>query len=269
MDVEGDCYARLTRVGGTWYRELWYRELYAYQTNTHVTVRPQLGKLRQGRRSPMDKMYVAREQLVMALDLFLKNKSPVCVHTLAGAAREILESLCDKEGKTPFREHILSIHPDLTNKEVWKLMNKYRNPLKHHDKEDKELLEIFSDAQNDMILMIAIHDYHRMVGKWTIPMQIFRMWWGAVYVDKLMPEKAYLGELFAYLKSCPREAQKAELRKQIAKAQDVPDLMNHPETEARRRGSRRSKPRTAARDWRSWRSVGWARNRARRGKPAR
>ena len=53
----------------------------------------------------MDKLHIAREQLVTALDMFLIDASPVSVHSLAGNAREILARICEVRGISGFIAH--------------------------------------------------------------------------------------------------------------------------------------------------------------------
>jgi hypothetical protein len=48
---------------------------------------------------------------------------PISVHTLAGAAREILEGLCRLEGIEPMTDFILKDHPRKSRKDIWNAMN--------------------------------------------------------------------------------------------------------------------------------------------------
>jgi hypothetical protein len=76
-------------------------------------------------------LLIARSQLLTAIDLFFADKDPISVHTLAGAAREILEELCRLDEIEPMTEFILKDHPNKFRKDIWSAMNLYRNCFKH------------------------------------------------------------------------------------------------------------------------------------------
>ena len=63
---------------------------------------------------PFKKGQIARRQLGTALALFIEDRDPVSVHTLACAGGEIAEYLARKKGKEPFADHILATFPDFT-----------------------------------------------------------------------------------------------------------------------------------------------------------
>lgn len=65
---------------------------------------------------PLTFLLVARSQLLTALKLFFEDADPVSVHTLAGAAQEILESLCREAGVDPMHEEVVASHPGRSRK---------------------------------------------------------------------------------------------------------------------------------------------------------
>src|SRR5450759_3861960 len=76
-------------------------------------------------------LLIARSQLLTAIDILFSHGDPISVHTLAGAAREILEGLCRLEGIEPMTDFILKDHPEKSRKDIWNAMNLYRNCFKH------------------------------------------------------------------------------------------------------------------------------------------
>ena len=100
----------------------------------------------------MTKSEIAIEQLEDAIDLFMSGKR-ISVITLAGAADGILAGLLEQQGETSATEdtwkHIeevrvktgLAYAGDRTRNKAFKEWNYHRNRLKHHDKQDEEVLE--------------------------------------------------------------------------------------------------------------------------------
>ena len=72
-------------------------------------------------------LFVARSQLLTAIDLFFNDADPVSVHALAGNAREILESLCRLAAVEPITELLLRDHPNKPKKDIYAALNLYRN----------------------------------------------------------------------------------------------------------------------------------------------
>ena len=101
----------------------------------------------------ISKVEIARTQLVEAIDLFLSGKF-LCAITLAGAAEEIFARLLNQRGDISVVEesfkaiqHIrektgLSVMSGKTKHEIFSEWNSARNKLKHHGKEDDEVLTI-------------------------------------------------------------------------------------------------------------------------------
>jgi hypothetical protein len=133
----------------------------------------------------LTKLAVAERQLVCSIRLFFTNYDPIAVHTLAGSAAEMLETICDKAHISPFRDHALATNASLSNKEFWGLRNRYRNFFKHADR-PPEVIEGFSDEQNDSILFVASHDLGLLrQGQMTPEAQVMNLWFCAVYREKL------------------------------------------------------------------------------------
>lgn len=181
----------------------------------------------------MDKTAAAREQLVTALDLFLADRSPVSVHTLAGAAQDILERACRLRGVEPFISHIEATRPDKTQGALRRIIYEYRNAFKHFEDDDSDTLARFSDDKNDPILFIAIEDYILLMRRSTIPMQVFLSWYYALYPERLAPhvDRTFATRHFPNVLGLPRAEQKRLAREKIAEASSDPALTSHPLTE--------------------------------------
>ena len=61
----------------------------------------------------LTKLEVARRQLGTAFDLFIRDRDPVSVHSLACGAGEILDILAEQTGTEPFSTDILAARSDL------------------------------------------------------------------------------------------------------------------------------------------------------------
>src|SRR5215472_5065356 len=131
----------------------------------------------------LDKTQVARRHLGTALALFLDDRDPVSVHTLACAGCEVAEHLTHKAGKEPFSTHALSTFPSLDIQKIRRLQNQYWNAFKHAttrdgaERDDQELLDRFDDDTNNHTLFIGWHDYMLATGTLPPEAQAFQMWY--------------------------------------------------------------------------------------------
>jgi hypothetical protein len=189
----------------------------------------------------LDKTEIARRQLGTALALFIEDRDPVSVHTLACAGCEIAEYLTHKAGAEPFSTHALLSFPDLDMGKIRQLQNQYWNAFKHArtrggiEREDSELLERFGDDVNDHALLIGWHDYVLAVGALPIEAQIFQVWYFALYPEKLNPEvdTRIYQRLFPMLPSKSRADQRRALHEVISSFRENAEVMTHPKTDPR------------------------------------
>jgi len=113
----------------------------------------------------LTKAQVARRQLGTALALYLDDLDPVSVHTLDCAGAEIAEHLTRKRGDEPFSSHALATFSDVDAPKIRHLRNQFCNAFKHatthkgEERDDRKLLERFSDLQNDHALFVTWYDY--------------------------------------------------------------------------------------------------------------
>jgi len=186
------------------------------------------------------KVQLARAQLGTALDLYIRDKDPVSVHVLACGGCELIEGIAEKAGHSTLSTHILETHPDIDMKGIRLLRNQYWNAMKHfyaHDRkterDDYELMASFSDSQNDMPLFMGWFDYVQVTGKLPIAVQVFQVWWYALYEEKLVEDadKRAIRSLFPDIADKDRAEQKRRLRRAIEKYRDRSDLLQDPRTE--------------------------------------
>ena len=182
----------------------------------------------------MRKLEVARRQLGVATHLFINDREPVSVHTLACASREILERLCTASLKPSVMSHIAE-NARRSILSIRDLANQYGRAFKHHDpaRNDEELLAVFSDQQNDFLLFIAWHDYRCLTGRMPVEAQALYSW-----VEALYPDKMAIARNFDHIPSLsglvglPRAEQKIRLHETVEHARGPSELQNHPETES-------------------------------------
>lgn len=100
--------------------------------------------------TPGTRVALAIEQLHMAIDLFLTNRSHASALTLGGAAEVVLAQQAERFGATPTLENQYKIIAKLLAKNnrrippiqaFFKECNTLRNQLKHFDREDTEWLD--------------------------------------------------------------------------------------------------------------------------------
>ena len=113
----------------------------------------------------ISKLDVATRQLDVAIDLFLSEKDPLAVITLAGAAEEILGVLAKNNGKDNMIDALKELDKKLTGGRDFKILNNevngLRNALKHANNLDEDFIDFDEDAPV-AYLMRAIVNYIRL-----------------------------------------------------------------------------------------------------------
>ena len=189
---------------------------------------------------PLTKIMVARAQLVMALDLFVRDKDPISIQCLACGGGEVVEGLAETNGEEPFAMHILKTQPVMDRKAIRRKRNQYWNAFKHFfdlkglPREDEELLAQFSDINNDVALFVGWWDYMTVRKRLPVAAQVFQVWWYALNEEKLSPN-ADLGRVrtaFPDIRQQPRAEQTRRLRRMIEKYRKSRELLADPATEA-------------------------------------
>lgn len=113
----------------------------------------------------VSKQDVAIRQLNFAIDLFLSNKEPLAVITLAGAAEEILGRLVSRDGKVNMKDELVRLDKELTGGREFVVVsneiNGLRNSLKHANDLSENFIE-YDEAAPLAYLMRAIVNYQRL-----------------------------------------------------------------------------------------------------------
>ena len=188
---------------------------------------------------PLTKILVARAQLVMALDLFLRDKDPISVQCLACGGGEVIEALAVAHGEQPFAMHILNTQPDMDRREIRERRNRYWNAFKHFSdrkgfaREDEALLAQFSDINNDVALFVGWWDYATVQKRLPVAAQVFQVWWYALNEEKLsgLAAVGVVRTAFPDIRQQPRAEQKRRLRRMIEKWRKNRELLTDPATE--------------------------------------
>lgn len=147
------------------------------------------------------KIDVAEAHIVVAIRLFFEDSHPIPVHTLACSAREILTALGDKMGiDTVLHEIAQNTGAKLTDSA--RKAHAFAGFMKHADRNPEAVLEGFSDAENDLVLFIASHDFGRVTGGMPIEAQVFEAWFFATAIKKVSQGAAKWQSL---VKQCIRQ----------------------------------------------------------------
>lgn len=123
----------------------------------------------------LSKLEAAQQQLDLAANLFVSRNHPLAMHTLAGAAEEILGSLAERASEQSMFERMRvaaeqRFRRSVSVQELTALVNKSRNSLKHanHHAEDH-----FDYDPDDAVVMLfrALVNYQLVTGVLTDPME--------------------------------------------------------------------------------------------------
>jgi len=133
---------------------------------------------------------------------------------LACAAREILSVLGQKLKMDTFLDDVARLR-GLDVKEVRKKATRFWNFMKHADLDPTDVLEEFSDRDNDGILFCACRDLAQIAEGLPVEAQVFEAWFFAITVKRIsagglrwqQKVKACI-KLFPRVRSAPRALQK-------------------------------------------------------------
>lgn len=190
----------------------------------------------------MDKVEVARRQLGVALDMFLRGLDPVSLHVLAVAGGEVAERVAEQSGGEPFKNHILETFPKMELVEVRRLQRQYSNAFKHatkrngEDRDDTALLAGFEPSVNEHMLFIGWYDYAMASLPRPIEAQVFEAWYLAKYPEKVNPDEVTpesFERLFPNLRALSPDRQLVKLQDMIRKARKNGVVMQSDGTDRR------------------------------------
>ena len=175
----------------------------------------------------MTKIEAARRQLGTALQLYLDQRDPVSVHSLACAGCALADGLAAERGLTPFRVLSLAQQPGMKDRDYFEIRNRIWNALKHHKardggaRDDGELLSTLTDGDNRDRLFVGWLDYGSAAGKLPIEAQVFNTWFLALDRSRFQQTEARafladLDQIFPGLAELPPDRQHQRLRRAVA-----------------------------------------------------
>lgn len=172
----------------------------------------------------MDKLAVGRAQIGTALDLFIRDRDPVSVHSLAAAGCAVIDGLAEAAGSFRMVDQTVSTNPGMTARQFYELRNQFWNAFKHVStqsgtvRNDGDLISQFSDFNNDIILFVGWHDYMLLTKRLPVEAQVFQVWWYGVNPSRIDPN-AYNPslELFPGIADVDRREQKRRLARAVEK----------------------------------------------------
>ncbi len=131
----------------------------------------------------------AGRQLDVAIALLFNDSDPLAVRTLAAASHGIFADLAEAEKKgSSWRSKIIE-DSGLDKKEVLRILNAAQNYLKHADKDPEEILT-FDEEENDHLMFIATIECGALKFPLSTRMQMFQVWYLAVYPEKIGRDEA-------------------------------------------------------------------------------
>ena len=185
----------------------------------------------------MDKVDLARRQLGTALALYLDDRDPVSVHTLAHAGAELADGLSAASGSKPFRLFRTS-EPgrEITDGEFFALRNRYANAFKHFEtrggkvRSDEQLISTFTDSETDALLFMGWFDFAAAGHFHPVESHAFQAWYLALIQPRTETFDGQqlieaLSRQSPGLAALPRARQKKRLRRMIALARADREFM--------------------------------------------
>jgi hypothetical protein len=131
----------------------------------------------------LTKIDAAEANLCAAIRLFFADEHPVPVHTLAGAAREVMSVLGEKL-ETNILLDQLAESRGVSPREYLRKATVALNFMKHADRDPTAVLE-FADEANDFMLFWACRDFVSITKGLPIEAQVFDAWFFATQVKEV------------------------------------------------------------------------------------
>ena len=125
----------------------------------------------------VSKLDAAKRQLEVAIRLYFYNGDPVAIHTLVGAAYNVIRDLNRRLGGKPMvvkEEMVERIKPEW-RKEFRRQLNEAENFFKHADNDHDGFIE-FDPHFTEVLLFDAINSYFRITGEDPPLIKVFRTW---------------------------------------------------------------------------------------------
>ncbi len=129
----------------------------------------------------ISKLDAAKRQLETAITLYFHNADPVSIHTLTGAAYDVLHDLCKVRNIKPFVKNTDMIREE-KKKEYIDTINAAQNFFKHADKDPDKLYE-FRLLPTDFLIWDACQMYQRITMEIPKLLFIFNIWFYLHHTD--------------------------------------------------------------------------------------
>jgi hypothetical protein len=125
------------------------------------------------------KLEAAKRQLETAILLYFNDKDPISIHTLVGAAHEVIADLNKKAGGSPLILEGAMIKNEY-KREFLKVIREAKNFFKHADKDHDETVD-FNPEVNDFYLLDACEGYQLLTGEKNPYFIIYRGWFHYIH----------------------------------------------------------------------------------------
>lgn len=182
------------------------------------------------------KLDAARRQLVTAICLHFSGGDPISIYSLATNAWEIIDELCQLRKIDSLSEQSrANISQGRYLKRDY-INSPYRNFFKHADTDPEATLPEIPCEQVDGILFLAVEDYIRLLNKSPLELQVFQLWYLAMYRSKIQPTELdeiaeYIQHKFPSIEALERADQLAQAQRVLSECRCSSELLADPRTE--------------------------------------
>ena len=139
----------------------------------------------------ISKLDAAKRQLETVIRLYFSDADPVAMHTLTGAAYNVLRDITSKRGAEPMfikDEMFKFVNPGY-EKTIREKVNEAENFFKHADRDHASTLDFNPDA-TELLLQDACHQYQKLTGEQPPLFSLYRTWFMAQFPDMyVLPEE--------------------------------------------------------------------------------
>jgi hypothetical protein len=167
----------------------------------------------------LSKLDCARRQLEMGIELYFMERDPVSIHTLAGAARQLLVDINKYRGGKPLMTEIEALKEIVIpgkEEELSRLFRKAENFFKHADLDPEATID-FSPEINEIVLLEATMKYHELTSETTPAMGTISVWFQARHPD-IFTHEIFKQEEFKRAASWVKSLTKAQFYKEMISA---------------------------------------------------
>lgn len=174
----------------------------------------------------ISKIDAAKRQLETAVNLYFQNADPVSIHTLAGAAHEILHAFC----KTQDIESLLKSADMIRKgkeKEYIKKLDEARNFFKHGERDLNKLYQ-FAPEATEFFIWDACLMYKKITTEEPKLFRIFSFWFYLQHMDII--ENAVFKQALSSLKQSFSREDRGSFYQLMSKAHDLSTSQGFPKS---------------------------------------